>query len=215
MSARRFAYPIVLDLAGRRAVVVGGGRVALRKARALLAAGALVRVVAPKLLAQLRRDKRIECRAEAYRKRHLKGALLVIAATDREAVNARVAADARAAGALVNVVDRPEECDFIVPSQVRRGALLIAATTGGAAPSLSRRIRERLERQFGPEYARWLKALAKVREDLKARGVAPGVRRRIFERLTRDDVLAAARRGPAALERAIAKAVGVAACGDG
>jgi precorrin-2 dehydrogenase/sirohydrochlorin ferrochelatase len=207
MKGGRFAYPAVLDLRGRRAVVVGGGRVALRKARALLAAGASVRVVAPKLVAALKRDPRIECRAGPYRKRHLRGAILVIAATDDEGVNARIAADARAAGALVNVVDRPEECDFIVPSQVRRGDLVIAVTTGGAAPSLSRRIRERLERQFGPEYARLLAALRRVRQDLKARGLAPAVRRRIFERLTRDDVVAAARRGPAALRRAIVKAV--------
>jgi precorrin-2 dehydrogenase/sirohydrochlorin ferrochelatase len=133
--------------------------------------------------------------------------VVVIAATDDEGVNARVAADARAAGALVNVVDRPEECDFIVPSQVRRGDLVIAVTTGGAAPSLSRRIRERLQRQFGPEYGRLLEALRKVRQDLKARGLAPAVRRRVFERLTRDDILAAARRGPAALKRTVAKAV--------
>jgi precorrin-2 dehydrogenase/sirohydrochlorin ferrochelatase len=203
MSERRFAYPIVLDLSGARAVVVGGGRVALRKARALADAGAHVRVVAPELLPDLADEGRFECVAESYAAEHLAGARIVIAATDDEAVNARVAADAREAGALVNVVDRPEQCDFIVPSQVRRGDLLIAISTGGAAPSLSRRLRKRLEAEFGPEYEPLLEALRDVREDLKARNVAPDLRRRVFERLTEDDVLSAAREGPDALRRAI------------
>lgn len=203
MSERRFAYPIVLDLSGVRAVVVGGGAVALRKARALADAGARVRVVAPELLPDLADEGRFECVAESYAAEHLAGARIVIAATDDEAVNARVAANAREAGALVNVVDRPEQCDFIVPSQVRRGDLLVAVSTGGAAPSLSRRLRKRLEGIFGPEYEPLLEALREVRDDLKARGVAPDLRRRVFERLTEEDVLSAAREGPDALNRAI------------
>lgn len=203
MSEQRFAYPIVLDLSGTRAVVVGGGRVAFRKARALAEAGARVRVVAAELLPALAEDERLECVAEPYAAAHLEGARVVIAATDDEGVNARVAADARAAGAWVNVVDRPEQCDFIVPSQVRRGDLLIAISTGGAAPSLSRRLRKRLEAELGPEYGPFLVALRDVRDDLKARDVAPEVRRRVFERLTEDDVLEAARAGWDTLRRTI------------
>ncbi len=199
MPDRRFAYPIVLDLTGVRAVVVGGGRVALRKARALAEAGARVRVIATELLPELAEDGRLECVAEDYAARHLAGARLVVAATDDEAVNSRVAVDARSAGAWVNVVDRPDQCDFIVPSQVRRGDLVVAISTGGAAPSLSRRLRKRLEAEFGPEYGPLLAALREVRDDLKARDVAPEVRRRVFERLTEDDLLAAARAGSAAL----------------
>jgi len=213
MANQRFAYPVVLDLSGRAALVVGGGAVALRKARALAEAGARVRVVAPQILTECREDTRIECVCEAYAARHVQGARVVVAATDSEETNARVAADARQAGALVNVVDRPELCDFIVPSQVRRGDLLVAISTGGAAPSLARRLRERLEQDFGPEYETYLAVLREVREDLKSRNLAPEVRRRVFERLTEDDILAAARAGEADLRRAIAKAV--AACGDG
>jgi len=207
MTDRRFAYPIVLDLAGRRAVVVGGGRVALRKARALAEAGARVRVVAPELLPEFAGDGRLECVAEAYEARHVAGAAVVIAATDDPAVNRRAAADARAAGVLVNVVDVPEQCDFIVPAQVRRGDLVVAVTTGGAAPSLSRRLRERLEEEFGPEWAPYLEALRAARERVMAEGHAPEVRRRLFERLTEPDVLAAAREGPDALRRAMDAAV--------
>ena len=203
MTEPRFAYPIFLNLAGRRAVVVGGGQVALRKARALADAGAAVRVVAPELLPQFAEDERFECVAETYQARHVADAVVVVAATDDEAVNARAAADAREAGALVNVVDEPDRCDFIVPSQVRRGDLLIAVSTGGAAPSLARRLRERLEKEFGPEYETLLVALREVRERMKANDLPPERRRRLFERLTEEDFLAAARRGPEALRRAI------------
>ena len=203
MTEPRFAYPIFLNLAGRRAVVVGGGQVALRKARALADAGAAVRVVAPEFLPQFAEDERFECVAETYQARHVADAVVVVAATDDEAVNARAAADAREAGALVNVVDEPDRCDFIVPSQVRRGDLLIAVSTGGAAPSLARRLRERLEKEFGPEYETLLVALREVRERMKANDLPPERRRRLFERLTEEDILAAARRGPEALRRAI------------
>jgi len=149
----------------------------------------------------------LECVAEAYEARHVAGAAVVIAATDDPAVNRRAAADARAAGVLVNVVDVPEQCDFIVPAQVRRGDLVVAVTTGGAAPSLSRRLRERLEEEFGPEWAPYLEALRAARERIMAEGHAPEVRRRLFERLTEPDVLAAAREGPDALRRAMDAAV--------
>ncbi|HUX00889.1 MAG: bifunctional precorrin-2 dehydrogenase/sirohydrochlorin ferrochelatase [Phycisphaerae bacterium] len=204
MAERRFGYPVVLDLSGRRAVVVGGGEVALRKSRALADAGAQVRVVAPKLHPALAEDGRFECLAEPYQKRYVEGARVVVAATDDEAVNRQVASDARASGILVNVVDQPELCDFIVPAQVRRGELLIAIATGGAAPALAKRLRERLEKEFGPEYATLLQVLREVREDLKKRNVAPAIRRRIFERLAEADLLAAARRGADPLRQTIA-----------
>jgi len=101
----------------------------------------------------------------------------------------------------------PEQCDFIVPAQVRRGDLVVAVTTGGAAPSLARRLRERLQEEFGPEWADYLKALRAVRERVMAEGDPPAVRRRIFERLTEPDMLEAARAGPDALRQAIDAAV--------
>ena len=203
MSEARFAYPVCLNVVGQRALVVGGGDVALRKARALAAAGASVRVVAPALAAEFRSDGRFDLAEETYEKRHLEGCLLAVAATDDEEVNARVAADAREAGALVNVVDRPALCDFIVPAQIERGLLRIAITTGGAAPALARRLRERLEKEFGPEYETYLAVMKEVREELKARNLSPQVRRRLFERLAEDDILAAAREGAEPLRRAI------------
>lgn len=208
MTEPHFAYPLLLDLSGRRALVVGGGKVALRKAQALADAGARVRVVAPDILPEFAHDARLECVREPYTARHMAGVFLAVAATDDEAVNARVAADARAAGALVNVVDRPALCDFIVPSVVERGRLVIAICTGGAAPSLARRIREHLEKEFGPPYAALLDALAEVRDRYKSADLPEAVRRRLFERLTEDDIIAAARGGKEALARAIEAATG-------
>jgi precorrin-2 dehydrogenase/sirohydrochlorin ferrochelatase len=207
MNEPRFAYPMMLDLAGRRALVVGGGKVSLRKARSLADAGARVRVVAPDLLADFAADGRLECIAEAYDARHMAGAFLVIASTDSEETNARVAVDARAAGALVNVVDRPSLCDFLVPAEVGRGRLVIAISTGGAAPSLARKVRERLQREFGPEYAVYCDVMDEVRRDVQARGLADDVRRRIFERLSEEDIVAAARGGAAAVRAAMQAAI--------
>ncbi|MCX5685525.1 MAG: bifunctional precorrin-2 dehydrogenase/sirohydrochlorin ferrochelatase [Planctomycetota bacterium] len=207
MPEPRFTYPIFLGLEGRRALVVGGGKVAFRKAQTLADAGAEVCVVAPEFEAEFRRDGRFECIGEPYTARHIQGAFLVVAATDDEAVNAQVAADARAAGVLVNVVDRPALCDFIVPSVVDRGRLLIAISTGGAAPSLSRKTRERFEKEFGPEYATLLDALAEVRYRYKSSDLPEATRRKLFERLTEADIVAAAREGKAALAKAIEAAI--------
>jgi precorrin-2 dehydrogenase/sirohydrochlorin ferrochelatase len=207
MSEPRFAYPMMLDLAGRRAVVVGGGKVALRKARSLADAGAAVRVVAPDLLPEFAADGRFECAAEKYAARHLAGALIVVASTDDEAVNAQVAADARAAGVLVNVVDRPALCDYIVPALVERGRLLLAISTGGAAPSLARKLRERLEKEIGPEYAVYCDVMDEVRGEVQSRGLSEEVRRRVFERLSEGDIVAAARGGAGALRQAMDAAI--------
>jgi precorrin-2 dehydrogenase/sirohydrochlorin ferrochelatase len=207
MPEPRFAYPIFLGLEGRRALVVGGGKVALRKAGTLADAGAEGRVVAPDLAPELRRDGRFECIGEPYAARHMQGMFVAVAATDDEAVNARVAADARAAGVLVNVVDRPALCDFIVPSVVDRGRLLIAISTGGAAPSLSRKTRQRFEKEFGPEYATLLDALAEVRYRYKSSDLPEATRRKLFERLTEADMVAAAREGKDALAKAIEAAI--------
>ena len=207
MAESRFAYPVVLDLSGRPVLVVGGGAVALRKARALADAGAAVRVVSPRFVPEFQEDARLECVAETYDSHHVRDRLLVIAATDDEAVNVRVAADARAAGSLINVVDQPALCDFLVPAVLERGLLRIAISTGGAAPSLARRLRERLEPQFGPEYAAYLDVMKEVRRRLQGRRLPQEVRRRLFERLSEDDILEAARQGREPLRKVMEAAV--------
>jgi precorrin-2 dehydrogenase/sirohydrochlorin ferrochelatase len=198
-------YPIFVDLSGRTVAVVGGGEVALRKAEGLAAAGARVRVVAPDICDALAAVAGAELRREPYSASALDGAALAVAATDDPQVNSRVAADARARGILCNVVDRPAECDFIVPSVLRRGPLVIAVSTGGASPSAAADICRSLGRQFGPAYGRWLEALARARRDVLDRVADEPKRREIFARLSEADVLAAAEAGTEALHERVAE----------
>lgn len=156
-------YPAFLDLRGKRAVVVGGGRIAERKILSLIEAGADVTVVSPSLTERLRQAKDeglISHLSRSYRKGDSRGSFLVIAATDSEETNSRVAGDAPA---LLNVVDVPSKCNFIAPSVVRRGPLLIAVSTSGTSPALSRYIRKELEVKYGREFSQYLRFVRKMR----------------------------------------------------
>jgi precorrin-2 dehydrogenase / sirohydrochlorin ferrochelatase len=143
-------------------VVVGGGVVAARKARKLWQAGADVVVVSPEVLPELE-DVSVEVHERPYESGDLEGADLAFAATDRREVNVAVAREANARGIRINVADRPAEGDFAVPSTLRRGGLQVAVSTGGASPTLARRIRHELEEVFGPEWAGVVEELEAVR----------------------------------------------------
>ncbi len=157
-------YPIFLDLDGRRCVVVGGGEVANRKARKLLQARAEVVVVSPEVKPELE-SVAAEVYRRPYREGDLEGAFLVFAATGRRGVNAAVAREARGRGIPVNVADVPSEGDFALPSVLRRGQLQVAVSTGGASPTLARRIRYELESTFGSEWAGVVDELGRARRD--------------------------------------------------
>lgn len=166
-------YTICLTgLHNYRCVVVGGGQVAARKAESLLEAGAQPTVISPAV------DARLQAAAEGghillllrpYAAGDLDGAFLVIAATDDPATNQAVFLEAMQRNLLVNVVDDPQHSNFILPALVRRGDLSIAISTGGASPALARRLREKLESDFGPEYAWLTQLLAELRPDLLQR----------------------------------------------
>ena len=156
-------YPAFLDLSDRKAVVVGGGRVAERKVRSLLKAGALVEVVSPALikgLNELLGLKKITHKKRKYKSGDLRGAFIVIAATSSPAVNSKVAQDAEH---LVNIIDIPSDGNFIVPSIIRRGKLTIAISTEGASPALSKAVRKEIERKYDAEFARYLRFVESVR----------------------------------------------------
>ena len=161
-------YPIFLNLAGRRCVVVGGGEVASRKARKLLQAGADVVVSSSELKPWLA-GAGLEVRERPYRAGDLDGAFLAFTATDSREVNRAVAREARERGIPVNVADRPFEGDFALPSTLSRGGLQVAVSTGGASPALAKRIRGELEGLFGPEWADLVERL----EAARRRGEAP------------------------------------------
>jgi len=167
-------YPIFLNIREKRCVVVGGGLVALRKVKALLEHEASVKVISPELcpeLSQLAKSRAIQVLQRNYNGGDLQGAFIAIAATDDGEINNKVAEEARAKGVLVNVVDDSEHSDFIVPSQFRRGDITIAVSTAGKSPALARKIRTRLEKDFGAEYASLALLVDEVRSELKRQGI--------------------------------------------
>ncbi len=165
-------YPVNLVLDGRQCLVVGGGRVALRKVEGLLSCGARVRVVAPRITPELRMLSEVMFDERRWRPDDLAGVWLVIAATDDPAVNGAVYQAGERAGIWVNGADDPANCSFTLPSVVRRGDLQIAVSTGGRSPALASWLRRRLEGEIGPEYADLLEILATERDGLKAAGVS-------------------------------------------
>lgn len=164
--SHKIYYPIFLDLSGKRCVVVGGGRVAERKCSALIRAGGRITVISPAITKRLmgyREKGLIRHIQRGYKSCDIKTAFIVIAATDSGETNEKVARDVMAAGKLLNVVDVPAQCNFIVPSVLRRGLLTIAISTGGASPAMAKAIRKELQRLYGPEYSRYLDRLRDVR----------------------------------------------------
>jgi precorrin-2 dehydrogenase/sirohydrochlorin ferrochelatase len=137
-----FDYPVFLDLAGVPVLVVGGGQVALRKLLGLVEAGAAVSVIAPAVVDGIAEVAAVQARP--YATGDLAGFRLVVTATDDPAVNAQVAADARAAGVFVNSADDPENCTFILPAIARRGPITVAVSTGGVSPALASRLRDEI-----------------------------------------------------------------------
>ncbi len=163
-------YPVNLVLDGRSCLVVGGGRVALRKVEGLLACGGRVTVVAPSIVPGLRRLPGVALVEREWQPSDLDGTWLVIAATDDPAVNGAVYAEGERRGVWVNGADDPANCSFTLPSVVRRGDLQVTVSTGGRSPALATWLRRRLEGEIGPEYAVLLDLLATERDGLKAAG---------------------------------------------
>jgi len=185
-------YPLFLDIFRRRCVVVGGGKVAERKIERLLACGARVEVVGKILtpaLAALKVNGRIVHHETDYEEALIRGAFLVIGATDNDVVNGRIAGDARALGILVNIVDEPARCDFILPSVVERGDLSIAVSTGGKSPALAKKLRMELDALYGPEYAILLEIMGKLREKMIAEGRPSAENRERFEAVVNSEIL--------------------------
>ena len=170
-------YPIFLDMAGRPCVVIGGGAVAEQKVEGLLQVGAHVNVVSPDLtskLASLVSQGRVRHIARPYQAGDLEGYVLAFVATDDYGVNAAVAEEGRERDVWVNAADDPSHCDFILPSVLRRGELMVAVATGGSSPALSRVIREELEGYFTEDYAALAEIVGKVRRELKGYSSLPG-----------------------------------------
>jgi precorrin-2 dehydrogenase / sirohydrochlorin ferrochelatase len=158
-------YPVFLNLKNKKAVIIGGGKVAERKILSLLKAKADITVISPKITARIAREKQkgsIKHTNRRYRNGDITSAFLVIAATDSPRLNKRVSDEA---ACLVNAVDMPSLCNFIVPSVIQRGPLTIAISTSGVSPAFSRSIRKEIENSYGTEFSEYLKALRDIRAE--------------------------------------------------
>ncbi len=185
-------YPVCLDVSRRRCVIIGGGEVAERKARRLMDCGAEVLVVSESLspaLQAMKADGRLSHIKASYSGDLIEGAFLVIGATDRAEVNEAISRDAGKKGILVNIVDDPGRCNFILPSLYRRGDLMIAITTGGKSPALAKKLRKEMARHFGPEYETFLEIMGQIRGKIISRGYPPEKNRALFESIIDSDVI--------------------------
>lgn len=177
-------YPVCLNLKDKPCLVVGAGKVAGRKVRSLLEAGARVTVVSPeagKEIEQAAGEGSIVWKKKSFSDSDLEGNFLVVGATDDRELNRRIFSLSDSAGVLVNVVDEPELCNFIVPAVLRRGDFQIAVSSGGASPVLARAVRDELERQFSNIYGEIAERMSALRLWLKERLPDEKKRRQFWE----------------------------------
>ena len=191
-------YPVYIQLREQPCVVIGGGNIAEGKVEGLLAAQAKVTVISPILTPRLHdlvEEKQIIYLARSYHPGDLTGAFLVICATDQAEINHRVWQEATANRQLVNVVDDTPRCNFIAPSILRKGDLTIAISTSGKAPALAVRLKERLQRELGPEYERFLELAGELRQPLARHIPDFETRKALWYELVDSEILDALARG--------------------
>ncbi|MDR3585299.1 MAG: bifunctional precorrin-2 dehydrogenase/sirohydrochlorin ferrochelatase [Desulfosporosinus sp.] len=183
-------YPIFMDVEAQPVLVVGGGNIALRKVQTLLDHGAIVQIVSPQLVPELKgliNDTTCLWSEKEYSTEDIQEAILVFSCTEKEEVNARVSLDAKAHHRPTNVVDDPEKCSFIVPSIMEQGDLKIAVSTGGSSPIVARQVRAELQNLYGREMAEYLTLLKTWRNIVKVR-LEPGKRSSFWNRVTDGEV---------------------------
>ena len=185
-------YPVYVQLEEKKVVVVGGGNVAHRKVLALLECGAVIHLAGRALTPELQKmveKKEIHFLGREFKDEHLNNAFMIIAATDDKDLNHQISTCAREKGVWVNAVDQPPDCDFIVPSILKRGDLQIAISTSGKSPALARRIRKGLEAQFGQEYEAFLSMMGRLRKEVLSLGLPQKENSRIFQKIVDSDLL--------------------------
>lgn len=196
-SAPPHYYPVFLNLTGKHCVVIGGGEVALRKVTSLLEAGAQVTVIAPHIIASMPSAATVHQRE--FLPDDLNSAWLAFAATDKAEVNALVSEEGERRKIWVNVVDDPQQCSMIIPAVVKRGALRIAISTGGASPTLAKQIRRELEQCYGDEYGELVELLWCIRREYESKlneaNMSDPTRRHLWEQVLRLPLLDMIRAG--------------------
>jgi len=185
-------YPVHLDINNRNCLVVGGGGVGTRKVKTLLDCGARVTLVSPKVSPQLRdlaASGDIILKERSYQSDDLSNMFLVIGATDDEKLNKQISSDADRLNTLCNIADRPEVCNFILPSIVHRDDLVITISTSGQSPAMAKKLRKSLENQFGKEYGTLLRLMGAIRKKLLQQAHEPEAHKPLFEQLLNSDLI--------------------------
>ncbi|HTC55126.1 MAG TPA: bifunctional precorrin-2 dehydrogenase/sirohydrochlorin ferrochelatase [Candidatus Sulfotelmatobacter sp.] len=188
-------FPMFVKLEGKRCFVVGAGKVGEPKIGSLIETGARVHVVALEASEGVHRwanAGKITLELRAFAPADLDEAFLAVVATASRALNGSIYREAQQRGILCNVVDVPEYCDFYYPAVVRRGDLQIAVSTSGQSPSLAQRVRQQLERQFGPGYVRWVAELGETRKLVLASPLDPKRKSELLHSLASREALKAA-----------------------
>jgi len=185
-------YPIFLDLNNQKVIVVGGGEVAERKIKNLLIYGCTIYISSPHFtphLQQLIAAKKIHHIPDKSLDTYMDTAFMVIAATDDAEVNSKIASQAKKHGLLINTVDQPKDCNFIMPSIVKRGNLQIAISTAGKSPALAKKIRKNLQNTFPPEYDLLTELLGIIRAKLLSQNQSSSKNKIIFQQLVEANLL--------------------------
>lgn len=185
-------FPITLNLLNKPCLVIGGGPVAERKVKSLLAADADTTVISPALTKELNNlatAKKFKFFKRHYKNGDLNGYFLTVVAIGDARLNKVIYRNALAKNILINIADAPELCTFFLPAVVKRGELQIAVSTGGKSPALAKRLRERLEKEFGPEYEEWLSIISEYRRRIML--IEPDKKKRhlAYEKLLNSNVL--------------------------
>ena len=183
-------YPIMMDVRGKRTVVIGAGAVGRRKVVSLHHAEAIVTLIDPDM-PDTTDLPAVTILKEPYRPEHLEGAAMVFVCTDNRELNARVARDARAAGAIVNAADQNEDCDFFAPATIHDGDVVVAIGTGGASPALSALLKGVLQTALPENIGQFAALLGDIRTELKTRLDTPEKRGAALKRLVTPDTLKA------------------------
>lgn len=187
----RTNYPIMLQLDGKKVVVIGGGRVAERKVRGLLGTGAQVVVFSPEATGEIQTlflDGKIVWEKKFFLAEDLRGAALIFAATDDKDINQSVKSLAEK-HQLVTVADDPDISDFHLPAHVQRGRLSIAVSTGGASPILAKKLRAELEQLFDERYEEYLEFLFTTRQWILKEVKDPALKRKLLTAMVSEDFL--------------------------
>ena len=198
MKKRFPYYPIYIDIEDRNVLIVGGGNVCARKAETMMRYGGRVTIVSPEITDEIKAweaDGALAVRHKTYAEADLDGASIVIASTDDQCVNARVARDCRRRKIPVNVVDVTHLCEFIVPAIIEKGSIQIAISTGGKSPALARTLKEDLIRTMGPEYAEVNDLLGTLRKSAKSVLPTDIDRKRFFDGIIAMGILDMLREG--------------------